>query len=814
MLNLWLLLARRERSFADTMEGAETVSAAPLAEPNSPTFGSPAPGEIDVSDAMAGASAAAPVSSAGLPLTPQAIYPPMSPDELVASAATLPFTDVDSPGAVEAVDNSAAESDLNSLLQGGLSSLRMLTPRTLEACAEEGLEPPELLPRTVADFAPRDLKVHLPKHHQESRHKRFEERRLKKVSDVIKARAEIIAQPPDSLSAEDAAFASVLVQERQKRAAESIAAFEKQNRLLQENKDTAAATAAVTAAKAAEADKRLEAFECKRQAALLEKQAQTAQKRELQVARIDSRKADVAAEHAQRAAAAAEHEIRRAVRIEDERAAQEAARHEVSVRKAAKAQVANDEKEVALEKRRENLERVIDSRAKRIELHAAKREVERLEEVKVAIDRHRKIDKAVCVIDQKQAEFAEKTMQQLETKGQSNAVREALTAQRQRAQAQRGKAVAAARVEVERQRERENRKLVQTEEKKEGRRQLHLASRAEELADVAEKRRARLEEIEERVRRQARRREHENEKLRASLKAQDQKFFAQRAALDGLQREKLAQKHKMMAEGKVGTRLTMREIEMQAEPGPTQYDNRFFTIGQLGGQGKFSRVGTKPSPPAYSFGNISENALPRVLDKALMIELVGQLSPGPNSASPALGSREVLDKTSRFKRSAAYTMAKNLTDLANKEALGKPGPGETHFTDGQLQMTRYNSAPAFSFATANFQELRKQELADLAKPKTAGETSMRDRMSFGHSSREPGPQTYDHSNVQTSLRNHRSLADGVGVSQRFAKANRFLPIDTAPKDPFGPTKFLKEKNVPGPQKYRPSTSFLSTPLAF
>ena len=159
-------------------------------------------------------------------------------------------------------------------------------------------------------------------------------------------------------------------------------------------------------------------------------------------------------------------------------------------------------------------------------------------------------------------------------------------------------------------------------------------------------------------------------------------------------------------------------------------------------------------------------------------------------------------------------MAKNLTDLANKEALGKPGPGETHFTDGQLQMTRYNSAPAFSFATANFQELRKQELADLAKPKTAGETSMRDRMSFGHSSREPGPQTYDHSNVQTSLRNHRSLADGVGVSQRFAKANRFLPIDTAPKDPFGPTKFLKEKNVPGPQKYRPSTSFLSTPLAF
>ena len=65
----------------------------------------------------------------------------------------------------------------------------------------------------------------------------------------------------------------------------------------------------------------------------------------------------------------------------------------------------------------------------------------------------------------------------------------------------------------------------------------------------------------------------------------------------------------------------------------------------------------------------------------------------------------------------------------------------------------------------------------------------------------PGPGSYEHAQVVTSERRHRTLADGVGVSQRFHKGPRFPRPRPA-------------ERAPGPQKYRPSSSFCSRPLAF
>jgi len=259
----------------------------------------------------------------------------------------------------------------------------------------------------------------------------------------------------------------------------------------------------------------------------------------------------------------------------------------------------------------------------------------------------------------------------------------------------------------------------------------------------------------------------------------------------------------------------MRDLEIASEPGPTSVDNRFYQVGQRGPGGKFARIGIQKAPPAYTFGSRSETALPRVLDKSLMIEIVGRISPGPGTSTPDVTRGKSQDKTP-----PSWTMGKLVNQLADKEALAKPAPNETHVSDEQLQLTRYRSAPCFSFASRGYKELLTQDQASqnspaskLSRPSTASATA-KDRRSAVHAARLPGPTTYDHGCVQTSLRRHRNLADGIGVSQRFARAYRFLPIDTAPKDDLGPTTYAKAMVVPGPQKYRPSVTYLSTPLAF
>ena len=105
------------------------------------------------------------------------------------------------------------------------------------------------------------------------------------------------------------------------------------------------------------------------------------------------------------------------------------------------------------------------------------------------------------------------------------------------------------------------------------------------------------------------------------------KPFAQKVRDCGVEEAAL---HEMEAEAiRNGQQESMRDIERTTEPGPTSYDNRFFSIGQLHPGSKYARVGTKPAPPSYSFGSLSENALPRVpTDEAgvpCTVEIVGSM---------------------------------------------------------------------------------------------------------------------------------------------------------------------------------------------
>jgi len=153
-------------------------------------------------------------------------------------------------------------------------------------------------------------------------------------------------------------------------------------------------------------------------------------------------------------------------------------------------------------------------------------------------------------------------------------------------------------------------------------------------------------------------------------------------------------------------------------------------------------------------------------------------------------------------------MGKLVPSLADKETLSKPGPADTAVSERTMGLTRYQSAPCFSFASSTYAEVFRQQKANEGKPGTAPAV----RLSYTHPSRFPGVYSYNPGSVQTSLRNHRNLADGVGISQRFNKADRFIPVDG--KDEFNPMVYTKSTKGPGPQKYRPTTSYLSTPLKF
>lgn len=721
-------------------------------------------------------------------------------------------TKPDEPGDAPLID--MRENELISLLsEEGIGGLKRLTPRTLEACAEEGIEPQELLPRKLVDFVPADRAIKLAPHHQQARFNRFEERRISKLTDVIATRRRLVGEGVGELpnmSAEEAANQSGLLEEKRRRAEKADELYQRQMRIIEERRMQTERTAEEAFKRDAESLARRDLLESAQAAARQAKLDSDKAKAEERKQRVQAKKDEVAAETKAREEAAAIAEERRVQLLATSRS--EAALR-MKVKMEAKSKIAEEAwqfKETKLEKRTEAIKVLIDERQKKSDAQRELREEVRAAAVKASIAKQQKNDVAVCDVDRRQEERAEDTKKRIDRKGGGNSVKLELLAMKQVKAEEHAKMVLAAKEATEVVRARQAKKLIEQTEVKELKREAFLATKETKKLDEVEVRRLRDEEFEERMKRVARSREYHEQKKRDELKAKYDKFFAQRKLVQKLQDDRKALKYKMEAEkiAKSGVQPTMRELTEQAEPGPTQYDNTFFSMGNLGPGGKFARVGTKPAPPAYSIGRLTENALPRVLDKSLMVEIVGAVSPGPGTAKAELASRDILDKSSKFPGAASWSMGKIVPSLADKESMSKPGPADTVASDKQMELTRYKSAPCFSFASSTYKEAYKQQKVYESKPGSAPAT----RLSYTHPSRFPGVYSYNHGTVQTSQKCHRNLADGVGVSQRFGKSDRFIPVDN--KNEFEPARFVKSTKYPGPQKYRPATSYLSTPLKF
>lgn len=716
------------------------------------------------------------------------------------------------PGDAPLIDMKEAEL-ISLLCDEGSDGLKRLTPRTLEACAEEGIEPQELLPRKLEDFKPADKAIKLAPHHQQARYNRFEERRLAKLTDVIAARRRLIGEGSGSaepLSAEEAANRSALLEEKRRRAEKADELYQRQMRIVEERREQTVRTADEAAKRDAEGKQRRAVLEAQQEATRQAKLNEDRRRADQRSQRVQAKKDAVAAAQKERDEAHAAHEARREMRLAASRSSEALIRKEMMDNKAKVAEKAWKHKETKLEARTDSIKQLIDARQLKTDAHRLLQEQVAREAVKASIAKQQRADAAACEVDRRQEEWADETKKRIERKGAGNSVKEELMAQKQKAMVEHAQLVLAAKEAAESARAKEAKRLIEQGELKELRRQNFLASKETKKLDDHEARRLKDEEFDERMRRVARVRDYQEQKKRDELKNKDDKFWTQKRMVQKLQDDRKALKYKMEAEqlAKSGPQPTMRELEMQAEPGPTQYDNRFYSMGALGAGGKFGRVGTKKAPPAYTMGKASETALPRVLDKSLMIELVGQISPGPGTAKAELGSREVLNKSSKYPGAPNWSMGKLVPDLADKVSLSKPGPADTVASDKQMQLTRYKSAPSFSFASSTYQEAFRQQKANEGNPDAAPAV----RLSYTHPSRYPGVYSYNHGRVQTSLKCHRNLADGVGVSQRFNKADRFIPIDT--KDEFAPARFTKATKYPGPQKYRPTTTYLSTPLKF
>jgi len=267
----------------------------------------------------------------------------------------------------------------------------------------------------------------------------------------------------------------------------------------------------------------------------------------------------------------------------------------------------------------------------------------------------------------------------------------------------------------------------------------------------------------------------------------------QKAAKEQLIRDKTAMQHKRRA-GKP-KQETIAEIEAHREPGPLSVDNRFFQIGA-----KY-QAGTKHDAPAYTFGSEAEHARPRIIDKNLVVDLYNRVSPGPTTSSHEIAAS--LDKLNLHQKSPSWSFGIKVAEPIDKEQLAKPGPGGTHVSEKTVTLTKYASAPNFSFASRSYTErARMAETADGSVPE-------KKLLSSSHSARFPGAADYD---IYPSLPH---FADSTAPRPTFGNADRFLPVDTSAKvaRDAGPQTYTKAPKGPGPQRYRPQTTSLSRPLS-
>lgn len=315
----------------------------------------------------------------------------------------------------------------------------------------------------------------------------------------------------------------------------------------------------------------------------------------------------------------------------------------------------------------------------------------------------------------------------------------------------------------------------------EQKRDAYFAQRAEDLADRREdkehRQRVKLEQV-ERVRRV---RAWEALELERKNQEEDAVYFHQKEELERMREARMRANHIRAA----AQADTMHGLSTVTAPGPQDIDNRFFQTGTR------SLAGGR-NAPHYTFGSISETAKPRYWPGA-EVELMGQVSPGPGTATHDISSvGGQLEKTTFARKVPAYGFGKPTNDRVKPRVVETSGPADTVVDKRAYEFTRMRRTPACSFASPTDTELFKSSTA----------ASMHGLVGLLHPSRTPGPTSYSLKSLGMTEANAGTLVQSRSSHEfSFGKTKRFLSRESSSKGP-------------GPQQYNPSKSFCSAGLAF
>ena len=697
-------------------------------------------------------------------------------------------------------------------LPGGRSLVK-LTPRTLDACAEEGIDPQELVPKILLDFKPPDLaqQALLAPHNLQARFDRFEHRRLLKLKDIVATRRQLInetvaGKPPPTI--EEMASDSVLLEERKKKAEKAEQLVIRQRKMQDEMRDATERTATDAINREAAAAKRRAEIEAEQEARRKARVEAERRREEARQARVLANQIAEDEETRRRNEEHAAHEERREARLAAERAELAKERRRKLDIKDGVRDAAWLAKEETLMERTASVVQLLDDRQTRLDERRKREDEESRVKIRAGIAKEMQAQENMREVDRKEAEEARITQERLDKKENFGGkhIKDKLVEWKRKQQADHCKKVAAAIEANEAARDKKRRNTVENSERAELKRQDWLEAQEQAKVDRREAKRDNMIEHDEKVKRMLRQKQHQDDKTREELRQKQEAYWASKRAIQKLEDDRKALKYKLEAEAqRTNTvRETMAEISARAEPGPTKYDNRFYSMGELRLGGKYGRIGTVKCPPAFTMGHKTKmNSLTSDMDQTYTAGLDG---PGPGETT-----QDVLASSSKYPSIPKWSIGHRIPSQEDKEANSKPGPADTVSSDKQLQMTKYKSEPNFTFGTKRFQELHKLEV-ERAKTPGAAPT----RMSYTDSRRYPGVYSYDFANITTSKKKDGNMASGQGVVATWGKDDRFHPIDTGFKDNQGHTTYTKAKNIPGPQKYRPKSprACLAPPLAF
>ena len=678
------------------------------------------------------------------------------------------------------------------MVREGKNAVSRLTPRSVEAMTREGYTREELVTRPLESFRGGKQEM-VRERHAKLRHKRHEEGRLQKLGTVEATREKLVAEgwPPTEEETRAAAADSGMVAKMKARTEKQEKAFLRRGERTEEMARQRGEMEEFAKARSQNHDMRKKLMDEARQATLDGRADAELAKREGRLQRVTANQEANEKEAFRRQQEADAREEARDERLERER--KEAAERREAEAEAKRAKIAKalaDETAALNERRAATTRQVMRDKQRMEELEEA-REQRRLEAVRRGLAKFREVEQSQFELEGMIDLAAARTMVRLqgaETQAAQEAQRQAQLAEKHaRLQAkadqrERGKAAAEAREQNR------VRTTMETQEAAEERRQNELERRAEERADRKEEQRHRMQQKLDAVERLRKQKEWEAKERDRQFKADDAVYFHQKETLEKMRKERMAANH-VQAEKQAKQAQGEKMSTTSMAPGPAQFDNRFFGTGtkSIATAGK-----PKRSAPQYSFGNLSELAAPRFLDKGMEVELLGRDSPGPATAHSAIGSvGGPIEKTTLARRVPAYGFG-NATGARFKEPKGtdqSPNPTTYDVSKRIMEFTRMRSTPAFAFASPAEKELFRSHSA----------ASTHGLVGLLHPSRTPGPGSYLVKNVVEGCSGN-VVQPRTTYLYSFGNTKRFHSHDTNLKNP-------------GPQKYSPSKSFCSKSLA-